>query len=95
MPRHACMHPSLVGEEGEVVGELVVRRDDGAVAGLVELRSAGATEDLEDVEDADVNEGAALGVVDLGALDDDGVSGQVHAPRQRRRAAQDLGENLN
>ena len=50
---------------------------------------------LEDVEDADVDEGAALGVVDLGALDDDGVRGQVHAPRQRGRAAQDLhGENI-
>ena len=37
---------SLVGEEGEVVGELVVRGDDGAVAGLVELRPPGAPEDL-------------------------------------------------
>ena len=82
--------PSLVGEEGEVVRELVVRGDDGAVARPVELGAAGAAEDLEDVEDADVDEGAALGVVDLGALDDDGVRRQVHAPRQRRRAAQDL-----
>ena len=87
--------PSLVGEEGEVVRELVVRGDDGAVARLVELGAAGAAEDLEDVEDADVDEGAALGVVDLGALDDDGVRRQVHAPRQRRRAAQDLGGQKN
>ena len=39
--------PSLVGEEREVVRELVVRGDDGAVARLVELRPAGAPEDLK------------------------------------------------
>ena len=81
---------SLVGEEREVVCELVVRGDDGAVARLVELRAAGAPEDLEDVEDADVDEGAALRVVDLGPLYDDGVRRQVHAPRKGGRAAQDL-----
>ena len=48
--------------------ELVVRRDDRAVAERVELRPAGATEDLEDVEDAEVDEGAALRVVDLRPL---------------------------
>ena len=78
------------------MGELVVRGDDIAVAGLVELGSAGAPEDLEDVEYADVDEGAALGVVDLGALDDDGVGRQVHTPRQGGCAAQDLrGKSIN
>lgn len=84
----------LVGHQGDVVREPVVGRDDRAVAGGVELRPAGAAEDLEDVEDAEVDEGAALRVVDLRALDDDGVRGEVDAPGEGRGAHQDLGVKI-
>ena len=58
----------LLGEQGEVVAQLVVGGDDGSLAVLVELRPAGTAEDLHDVQDAQVHQGAPLGVVDLGAL---------------------------
>ena len=74
----------LVGHQGDVVREPVVGRDDGAVTRGVELRAAGATEDLEDVEDAEVDEGAAFRVVDLRSLDDDGVGREIHTPGQSR-----------
>jgi len=40
----------LVGEEREVVAQLVVGRDDGAVAGGIELRPSGSAENLEKME---------------------------------------------
>ena len=70
--------------------QLVVGGDDGAVAGRVVLRSAGAAEDLEDVEDADVDESAPFGIVDLRALDDDAVGWEVDTPCQGGRATQHL-----
>ena len=72
--------------------ELVARRADVADALVLVLRATGASEDLEDVEDAQVDKGALAGVVHLRALDDDGVGGQVDAPREGGRAAQDLDE---
>ena len=80
----------LVGHQRDVVREPVVGRDDGAVTRGVELRAAGATEDLEDVEDAEVDEGAAFRVVDLRSLDDDRVRGEVDAPGEGRGTNEDL-----
>ena len=74
--------------------EPVVGRDDGAVTRGVELRAAGATEDLEDVEDAEVDEGAAFRVVDLRSLDDDRVRGEVDAPGEGRSTNEDLERNV-
>jgi hypothetical protein len=45
---------------------------------------------LHDVEHAELAEASRLGVVQLRALDDHRVGGQVHAPRQRRSAHQHL-----
>lgn len=50
------------------MAELVVGGDDGAFAVLVELGAAGAAEDLHDVQDAEIHQGASLGVVDLSSL---------------------------
>ncbi len=76
------------------MGELVVAGDDGAVTRGVELGPAGSPEDLQHVKDADVHEAAVLGVVDLGALDDDGVGGEVDAPGEGGGADEDLDEAL-
>ena len=56
----------------------------------VKLWSSCSAEDLQDIQDAQVHECAPLGVVDLGALDDDGVGRQVHTPGQSGSANQDL-----
>ena len=64
----AALDGVLVGQQRQVVGQLVLGRDDGAVAGLVELRSAGAPENLHHVQNAQVDERAVLGIVDIRAL---------------------------
>ena len=64
----AALDRVLVGEQRQIVRQLVLRGDDGAVAGPVELRSSGAAEYLHHVQHAQVHEGAVLGVVDVGAL---------------------------
>lgn len=70
--------------------DLVVRRADVADTLVLVLRATGATEDLEDVEDAQVDEGTLARVVDLRALDDDGIGGQVDTPCERCGTAEDL-----
>lgn len=50
------------------MAELVVGGDDGAFAVLVKLGAAGSAEDLHDVQDAEIHQGASLGVVDLSSL---------------------------
>ena len=50
------------------MGQLVVRGDDGAMAKRVKLRSAGTAKDLHHIQDAQVDKGASLGVVQLCAL---------------------------
>ena len=72
----------LIGEETEVVSELVMGGDDDTVTRLVELRSTSSTEDLEDVKDAHVNKRSVLGVVDLSSLDDDSMRREVDPPGQ-------------
>lgn len=58
----------LLCQQGQVVAELVVGGDDGAFAVLVELGAAGTAKDLHDVQDAEIHQGASLGVVDLSSL---------------------------
>ena len=65
----------LLREQREVMAQLVVRGDDGALAVLVELGPPGTPEDLHHVQDPQVHQGAPLGVVNLSAL----------LPRQRQR----------
>jgi len=67
----------------QVVSKLGVLRDDDSFApGGVKLRPAGAPKNLHYVEHAKVDESAARRVVHLRPLDDDGVRGQVDAPRE-------------
>lgn len=46
--------------------------------------------DLQDVQDREIDELTDARVVHLGALDDDGVGGQVDSPSERRRTAEYL-----
>ena len=65
--------------------------DEDALALCVVLWSAGSTQHLEDVQGGEFHPLALVGGVDLGALDDDSVGGQVHAPGQRGGGHQHLG----
>lgn len=47
---------------------------------IVELRSAGSSENLNHIQKVQINESTLLRVVHLGALDDDRMTRQVHAP---------------
>lgn len=58
----------LLCEQGQVVAEFVVGGDDGAFAVLVKLGAASAAEDLHDIQDAEIHQGASLGIIDLSAL---------------------------
>lgn len=49
-----------------------------------------STEDLQDVENAQIDERSFSGVVDLSALDHDSIGGQVDSPGESRSTAQDL-----
>jgi hypothetical protein len=80
----------LLVEEREVVLQLRVRREHDPLALGVVLRPAGAADHLHHVERRELGPLALLRVVDLRALDDDRVRGQVDAPRQRRRRDQHL-----
>lgn len=44
-----ALYGVLPGHEGQVVGQLVVRGDDGAMAECVKLRSPSTAKDLHDV----------------------------------------------
>ena len=58
----------LTREQREVVGELVMGGEDGAMAKLVKLRPSCTAKDLHDVQDAQVHKCALLGVIQLSAL---------------------------
>ncbi len=58
----------LTGEQGEVVRELVVTRDDRTLPKLVKLWSTSSSEDLQHIQNSQVNKSAFLGIVDLCAL---------------------------
>jgi len=76
----AALDGILAGEQGEIVGQLVVRSDDGAVTRFVELGSSGTAENLEHVQDTDVDEGTVFGIIDFRSFDDDSVSWKVNTP---------------
>ena len=44
----------------------------------------------QDIENAKIHEFTVLSTVDLSTLDNDGSSGQVDTPRERRRTAEDF-----
>ena len=79
-----------VGNTYQVVREFFVFADNNPLPRRVETGAARAAEDLLHVQHGDVDVAAALRVVDLRALDDDRVRGQVDAPRQRRRRHEHL-----
>lgn len=85
-----ALNRRLSRHNGQIVSELVVRGDERGLAERVVLRSTRAPEDLLDVEHAEVDKVTLVGVVELCALDDDGMGWEVDAPRQRRRTAQNL-----
>lgn len=58
----------LLGEQGQVMTQLVVGGDDGALAVLVELGTTCASKDLHDVQDAQIHQGTTLSIIDLCAL---------------------------
>lgn len=58
----------LLGEQGQVVAQFVMGGDDGPLATLVKLRTARTAKNLHDIQDAQIHQGAALGIVDLSAL---------------------------
>lgn len=62
------LYRELIGHSLEVVRQFVVCRDDDADARRVELRSAGATEYLQHVQYAQVDECAVRLVVDFCTL---------------------------
>ena len=66
------------------------RTEDDAHAGGVELRAARAAHHLQHVRDGEVHVALAGAVVELGALDDHQVRGQVHAPGERGGADEDV-----
>lgn len=70
--------------------DLVVRGADVADTLILILRTSGSTKDLQDVEDAEVDEGTFAGIVHLRSLDHDGVRGQVDTPSERRSTAENL-----
>ena len=48
--------------------QLIMGSDDGALAVLVKLRTTGTAENLHDIQDTQIHQGTALGVVDLSSL---------------------------
>ena len=79
-----------VRQQREVVRQFLMFGDDDALAARVEPGPARATEDLLNVQDAEVPEPALGRVVQLRALDDDGVRGKVNPPRQASRCSTKL-----
>lgn len=58
----------LLSEQGQVVAQFVMGGDDGTLAILVELGTTCTPENLHDVQDAQIHQGAALGIIDLSTL---------------------------
>lgn len=58
----------LLGEQGQVVAQFVMGGDDGAFTILVKLGTTCTPENLHDIQDAQIHQGTALGIVDLSTL---------------------------
>ena len=66
-----ALNRALSGDQAEVVGQLVVGGDDNPLPLTVVLWATGSAKDLQHVQDPQVHKGTLLGVIDLGALDQD------------------------
>mmetsp|Transcript_62196 Transcript_62196/g.148188 ORF Transcript_62196/g.148188 Transcript_62196/m.148188 type:complete len:1090 (-) Transcript_62196:715-3984(-) len=87
---HLGLDRELLVEKREVVLQLRVRCDDDACPGGVVLRAASTPHHLHHVERRKLDPPTLLRVVDLRALDDNGVCGEVDAPREGCRRDQHL-----
>ena len=58
----------LPSQQRHIVSELIVGGDDRTLPVRVVLRSTRTAKDLQDVENAQINEGTFLGIVDLSTL---------------------------
>mmetsp|Transcript_5223 Transcript_5223/g.13063 ORF Transcript_5223/g.13063 Transcript_5223/m.13063 type:complete len:209 (-) Transcript_5223:313-939(-) len=86
---HLALHRQLQIRQAQVILQLGVRRHDDPLPLRVVLRPSRAPEHLEHIQRAQLRPPTLGRIVNLRPLDDDGVGRQVHAPRQRGRAAQD------
>lgn len=71
--------------------DLVVGRANVTDTLILVLRSTSTSEDLQNVENAEIDKGTFARVVHLRAFDNDGVGGQVDTPGKSRGTAEDLG----
>mmetsp|Transcript_19882 Transcript_19882/g.59474 ORF Transcript_19882/g.59474 Transcript_19882/m.59474 type:complete len:1131 (-) Transcript_19882:1421-4813(-) len=78
------LHRQLLVVERQIILQLAVLRQNDAMARLVVLRPPRTTHHLHHVHRRQLVPRTLLGVVDLGALDDDRVRGEIDAPGQRR-----------
>ncbi len=58
----------LLSQERQVMAQLFMGRDDGSFTVLIKLWPSSATEDLHDVQDAQIHQCTTLGIVDISAL---------------------------
>lgn len=58
----------LTGEQWQVVGQLLMGCDDGAMSKLVILGPTRAAKDLHNIQDAQVHKWTLFGIVDLCSL---------------------------
>lgn len=58
----------LLREQGEVVAQLVMWRDDGALSVFIKLRTASTAKNLHHIQDAQVHQCAPLRIIDLSTL---------------------------
>ena len=60
--------------------EFILAGQDHTDTSCLELRTTSTTEDLQDIQDADIDKFTCLGAVKLRAFDDDSSSRQVDTP---------------
>ena len=84
------LNRKLLVHQAQVVLKFRVVCDDDTFSIRFLLRTTSTSEHLQNVLRRKFNPAALLRVVDLRALDDDGVRGQVDTPRERRRTDEDL-----
>ena len=74
--------------------EFVVCRADEANTGVLELRTTGTTEDLHDVENAEIHKFTLLWVVQLGSFNDNRGGRQVDTPSESGGTSEDLNKTF-
>ena len=80
----------LLGEEGQVMSQLIMQSDDCTMSKCVVLWSTSSSKNLHYIQDSKVNHGALLCVIYIRSLDDDSVCRKVDTPGQGGRAHQAL-----